>query len=216
VFGVVFRARWGGAPGVGLLDFSLMMFTGLLLYNFFAECATRAPTLIGQRVGYVKHVRFPLALIPAVLVASALVQLLIGFGLVGLAIVLSGRTVYWAVLYLPVVVLPLVLGTLGCAWGFSALGVYVRDLQQLIVPLVQMGMFLSPVFYSPSMLPDPFRKWFAMNPLGAVMEMARGAIFFNQAPDYVHLGTLVGLGVVVCGGGFWWFVRTREGFSDVL
>ena len=217
VFGVVFQARWGvGEQYASTLDFALLMFIGLMLYGFLAECITRTPGLIAQRAGYVKHVRFPLSLLPLVVVGSALVQMLIGLVLVVAVMLMSGRLPSSLLVLLPVVVLPLMLVAAGLSWFLAATGVFVKDVQQLVVPLSQMLLFLSPVFYSIEMLPEPFRPWFALNPLGWVIDAARGVMVFGVMPSWPAWSALLGAAVLVAAAGYWWFGRARQGFADVL
>jgi lipopolysaccharide transport system permease protein len=85
VFSVIFKARWGGSESESFMDFALIMFSGMIAFNVFSECATRAPTLIVSNPNYVKKVVFPLEVLPVSVLGSALIH-----SLIGLAIVLAG------------------------------------------------------------------------------------------------------------------------------
>ena len=128
-------------------ELALILFVGMALYNFLAECLSRAPSLILAHQNYVKNVIFPLEMLPAIMAVSALLTLTATLSVIVLlqATLGSGLTLQ-TVLLLPVMVLPLLLFALGLSWFLSALGVYIRDIQQLTVPLVQLLMFLSQYF----------------------------------------------------------------------
>lgn len=215
-FGVIFQLRWAGRGDTSLGDLALILFVGMALYNFLAECLTRAPGLILAHQNYVKNVVFPLEMLPAVMVASALLTLVATLLVILLLQATMGQGLAWPVLLLPVVVLPLVLFALGLSGVLAALGVYIRDIQQLIVPLVQLMMFLSPVFYPMDALSEAMRPWLQLNPLAVVIEQTRAIILFGQPPAWNHYLLCLALGVTTALVGAWWFARTRQGFADVL
>lgn len=215
-FGVIFQMRWAGQAGGSLADFALALFVGLALYNFLAECLNRSPGLILAHPNYVKNVVFPLEMLPLVTVTSTLILLTVTLLVILLLQATLGDGLAWTVLLLPVVVLPLVLFMLGLSWFLASLGVYIRDIQQLIVPLVQLMMFMSPVFYPISALPDSFRPWLQLNPLALVIEQTRGIVLFGQPPAWTPYLYCLGAGLLVALLGVYWFARTRRGFADVL
>jgi len=127
-----------------------------------------------------------------------------------------GTGLTWTVLLLPVMVLPLILFVLGLSWFLSSLGVFIRDIQQLTVPLVQLMMFMSPVFYPVSVLPESVRPWLLFNPLALVIEQTRGIVLFGHSPAWIPYLLCLGASSLVALLGAYWFARTRKGFADVL
>jgi lipopolysaccharide transport system permease protein len=215
-FGVVFQMRWAGKSDASLGDLALVLFVGMALYNFLAECLSRAPGLILAHQNYVKNVVFPLEMLPAVMVASALLTLGTTLMVIlGLQATLGSGLSRTAWL-LPVMVLPLALFVLGLSGFLASLGVYIRDIQQLIVPLVQLLMFLSPVFYPITALPEAMRPWLQFNPLALAIEQTRGIILFGQAPNWTPYLFSLAASLLTALLGAWWFARTRKGFADVL
>lgn len=215
-FGVIFKMRWTGLDNASLSSLGLVLFIGLALYNFFAEGVSRAPALIVGRPNYVKSVVFPLEILPAVMVSSAFLILSATLLLILIVQAVWGAGLSGAVWLLPVVLLPLLGFVLGLSWFLAALGVYIRDIQHLIVPLVQLTMFLSPVFYPLSALPEGLQSWLRLNPLAVVIEQTRALILFGHAPDWrAYFGCLV-VSLIVMLLGLSWFSRTRKGFADVL
>ncbi len=215
-FGVIFQMRWAGRGDASLGDLALILFVGMALYNFLAECLSRAPGLILAHPNYVKSVVFPLEMLPAVMVASALLTLTATLLVILLLQASLGSGLSWTALLLPAMVLPLALFVLGISGFLASLGVYIRDIQQLIVPLVQLMMFLSPVFYPVAALPEAMRPWLQINPLALAIEQTRGIILFGQWPAWTPYLLSLSTGVLTALLGVWWFARTRKGFADVL
>jgi lipopolysaccharide transport system permease protein len=215
-FGVIFQMRWAGRSDSSLTDLALILFVGMALYNFLAECLSRAPGLILAHSNYVKNVVFPLEMLPAVMVASALLTLGVTLLIILLLQATLGHALTGTALLLPLILLPLVLFVLGLSWFLAALGVYIRDIQQLIAPLVQLLMFLSPVFYPVSALPEAMRPWLQLNPLALAIEQTRGILLFGQPPAWLPYLLCLGASLLIMGLGVYWFARTRKGFADVL
>jgi lipopolysaccharide transport system permease protein len=215
VFSVVFRARWG-QESAGDLDFALLLFAGMIVHGFFAECISRAPTLILNNAVYVKKVIFPLDVLPWVTTGSALLHAVIGVAVLLAAVFLFQGRISWSAAYWPIIMLPLFVLTLGVCFVLASLGVYLRDVAQVTGFLSTVLLFFSPVFYPMSALPEAWRVLFLLNPLTFVIEQCRMVLLFGQAPDWAGLG-LYGLIAGVIGWlGFVWFHKTRRGFVDVL
>jgi lipopolysaccharide transport system permease protein len=120
------------------------------------------------------------------------------------------------VLLLPPVLLPLMLFTLGLSWALASLGVYLRDVSQFITIATTVLMFLSPIFYPSSALPEKYRNLLLLNPLSPVIEQARNVLFWGKPPDLTILSaSLLGVALVAWLGSAW-FQTTRKGFADVL
>ena len=215
-FGVIFKVRWAGWGETSLLDLGLILFVGLALYNFLAECLTRAPSLIIAHTNYVKNVVFPLEMLPAVLVTATAQSLAVSLLVIVLLQAIFGSGLTWMILLLPCAILPLLLITLGLSAFLAAIGVYIRDIQQLIVPLVQLLMFLSPIFYPVSALPEMLQASMRFNPLAIAIEQTRELILFATFPDFGIYLTSLGAGILSAGLGIYCFIRMRTGFADVL
>ncbi|MCL6478646.1 MAG: ABC transporter permease [Peptococcaceae bacterium] len=215
VFSVVFKARWGVGSG-SKIEFALVLFCGLTTYQLFAECINRAPGLVLNNVNYVKKVVFPLEILPVAALGSALVQAAISLIILvaGLAVLMG--VFNWTLVFVPLVLLPLILFILGLSWLLASLGVYLRDIGQVVGVITQALMFLSPIFYPVSALPEEFRPIFYVNPISYVVEDMRRVMVWGQMPDWNWLifGTLISLLVTVLGHA--WFQKTRKGFADVL
>jgi len=215
VFSVVFNARWGSGSG-SKTEFALVLFAGLMMFNLFAECINRAPGLILSNVNYVKKVVFPLEILPAVTLLSALFHGLISLGVWFLAYLVFFGLPHTTALYLPLIVLPFVLFIMGLSWALASLGVYLRDVSQLIGVITTVLMFISPIFYPATALPETYRHWLYLNPITPVIEQARDVLFWGKAPDFSMLGIYWLAAAFIAWLGFAWFQKTRKGFADVL
>jgi len=216
VFGVVFKARWGSNGDVSRSQFALLLFTGMIVHGLVAECIARAPELIIGQVNYVKKVVFPLETLSVVAACSAIFHTLVSaVALIVAMALINGHVPPTSPLFV-VVLVPLAIGTLGVAWIFSSLGVFVRDLSQTIGLLMTVLLFMSPIFFPLSALPPEFRPWVALNPLTFFMEQARNVVIWGVWPDWAGLGVRAVFACALSCFGFWWFQRTRKGFGDVL
>lgn len=215
VFSVVFNARWGGASS-SKVEFALVLFAGLIVFNLFAECIGRAPSLILSNPNYVKKVVFPLEILPFVALLAALYHVLISLGVWLAAYIVLFGVPHATVFVLPMVILPFTLFIMGLSWALASLGVFLRDVSQFIGVVVTTLMFLSPIFYPASALPESYRHLLYLNPLTPAIEMTRDVLFWGKLPDFTMLA-IYWLGTAVIAWlGFAWFQKTRKGFADVL
>lgn len=216
VFSVVFKARWGTGADESQATFAIVLFVGLIVYGLFSEIVNRAPALILSNVNYVKKVIFPLEILPIIALGAALFHALISLGVLLLAILLINGSLAWTVIFFPLIILPLLIATLGVAWVLASLGVFVRDVGQTVGIFTTVLMFLSPLFYPVSSLPEKFQIWLMLNPLTFVIEQSRAVMIFGKLPEWGGLGIYAGVSLLIAWTGYWWFQKTRKGFADVL
>jgi lipopolysaccharide transport system permease protein len=216
VFSVVFKARWGWSGEENEASFAIVLFVGMIVHGLFAEVANRAPGLILGNVSYVKRVVFPLEVLPWITVGSALFHTGISLVVLLLAQLILAHQIPWTLIFFPLIIFPLVLATTGIAWFLASLGVYVRDIGQAIGVLTMVLLFLSPVFFPVSAVPERFQVWMYLNPLTFIIEEARKVLLFGRFPDWEGWGLYLAGSVIIAWAGFWWFQKTRRGFADVL
>lgn len=220
VFGEIFRSRWGNAPPPSTwsekLNFALILYAGLIIFNWLAECLAKAPVCILGNANYVKRVVFPLEVLPVVPIVIGAFHLLMSFAVLVGFIMLSPThvTAHW--LAAPLLLFPYFLFLVGLAWFLSAIGVYFRDIEQVVPALTSVLMFLSPVFYSIQMLPAAFRPWLMANPLTFVIETQRNLLFWQQLPNPGVWVTLYLSALFMFYLGYACFKTLRRGFADVL
>jgi lipopolysaccharide transport system permease protein len=215
VFSVVFRIRWDG-PVQDRVDFALVVYCGMIVHGFFAECMTRAPQLVVEHRNLVKRVVFPLSILPWSVLVVAGFHFLVGLALVTVALFVKSGALPVTLVALPLVIAPLALLSLGVTYACAALGVYLRDLSQVVGFVALTLLFLSPVFYPASAVPPQWRFVMDLNPIATFIEMVRDALIFGRWPQPVTLAAMWVLALAVAWLGFYGFQRSRRGFADVL
>lgn len=215
VFSEVFKARWGGG-GNSKAEFAIVLFAGLIVFNIFAECIGRAPGLVIANTNFVKKLVFPLEILSCVSLASALYHAAISIAVLLCFQLFVTHTLPFTLFLLPLVLLPLILFTLGLSWFLSATGVYLRDIGQTIGIFITGLMFLSPVFFPISAIPEKWRFIVQLNPLGFPIEQARNVMIWGRQPDWIAWCVYTFASVLTACAGFAWFQKTRKGFADVL
>jgi len=215
VFSVVFKARWSGGDE-SHTQFAVVLFAGMVVHALFAEVLNRAPSIIMSNANYVKKVVFPLEILAVVSLGSALFHALVSLLVLLVAFFLLNGFLHWTTIFVPLVLLPLMILSLGFGWILSSLGVFVRDIEQVIGVLMTILLFLSPVFFPISAVPEPLQVWLHLNPLTFFIEQTREVLVWGHMPDWQGLGFyLIGAGGFAWLG-FFWFQKTRKGFADVL
>ena len=217
VFSGIFKVRWvNSAEATPLGEFALILFAGLIPFNVFSEVILRSPNLILSVPNYVKKVVFPLEILPVVALGSSIVSSLISVSVLLAAIGLLLGSISWSLILLPLAYLPLILLTLAAGWLLASLGVYLRDIGQGIGIATQALFFISPIFYPPTAIPEPYRFLVYLNPLTPILGNFRYALLGQGEFNWgLWLGWTV-LGGVLAWLGYVWFMKTRKGFADVL
>lgn len=215
VFSVVFNAKWGGGEQ-DKSEFAIILFAGLMVFNFFAECITKAPGLIIGNVNYVKKVIFPLEILPLISMASALVNLIISFSVWLVFFIVIKGSVPLTIIFFPVILAPMCLMTMGVTWFLSAFTVYVRDTTQIVNMFVSVLMFLSPIFFPIDALPEKYRLIMRANPLGEIIEQTRNVLIWDRGVSWNWVMSSMLLGILCSLAGYYLFKRMKDGFADVL
>ncbi len=214
VFGGVFNARWSSTGG--MKDFVLMLYCGLIVHAVFAETLTRSPSAILANPSYVKKVVFPLELLPFTHLVSAIFNALIGLGLLCIFLLIQHHSIPATAVLAPLVLAPLLLLTAGFAWFLAAIGVFFRDIGQMIGVVMSVLLFMSPVFYPASSAPPLAQKLIYLNPLTYPIEALRSVLILGAQPDWFYWLAYAGISILVAIAGLWVFQKTRPAFADVI
>jgi lipopolysaccharide transport system permease protein len=215
VFSTVFRAKWGVGSD-SKTEYALVLFIGMIIHGVLAEIMNNSPTLMRRNVSYVKKVVFPLEILPWVQMGAALFHALISVVVWVMIYGILNHSLHWTIIYLPLVIIPLVLFSLGISWVLASLGVYIRDVGQVVGVVVTALLFLSPIFYPASALPEPYQTIIYLNPLTFIIEQARDVLMWGNTPDWAGMAYAYIISVFVSWMGFIWFQKTRKGFADVI
>ena len=215
VFSIIFRARWG-EMAVSRVDFAVLLFAGLLVFGIFSECALAAPRQVTDNPNFVKKVVFPLEFLSVVTLASALFHFAVGLAVLFAFCLFVYGALPWTVALVPLAILPAALLALGTSWLFAALGVFLQDLRHFVALVTSALLFLSPVFYPLTAVPEHLRGLVRLNPLSLAIEHLRAVVVFGRVPDAVEWGANLAFGLAVAAAGYWWFQRSRPEFADLV
>ncbi len=213
-FGTVLKVRW--AESTSTAGFASILFVGMIVHGYFAECLIRSSSLIVGNPSYVRKVIFPLEILPWSTVAAAIFHTCASVVVIIVFLLVDQGSVPPTIVLLPLVLLPLTFFCVGFAWFVASLGVYVRDTAQIVGVLSSVLMFMSPVFYPITALAPEYRRAFELNPLTPSIEFARMVTLHGKLPPFEDLAILGLWGLLVAWLGMVWFQRTRNGFGDVL
>ena len=226
VFKFIFHAKFTGNPREGAFDFALMLFAGLTVYNLFAECLGRAPSLILLNASYVTKVVFPLEILPLTVVLSAVLHLLISF----VPLCLGGAFLRaWGqpdsvahglpmtILYWPFLLPLIFFWATGITYLLSALGVFLRDLNQAMLAVTTILMYASAVFYRIDQVEEPaYQTIVRLNPIAFLCEQSRNLAVRDVALDWHGYGVVLAAGFVFAVIGYAVFMRVKRSFADVV
>lgn len=216
VFAYVFNVRWSGDMSGAAATSALKIFLGLTVFNLLADCVGQAPNLILGRVALVKKVVFPLEILPYVTVTTALrnfaINLLLFFVLY---LTLIGQPAI-SFLLLPIIILPLILISLGAMWFISSLSVFLRDMRNIVPIIMTILMFMSAIFYPSEILSVKYPWLLRYNILAWIIEQSRDVIFSDRRPDPIHLLIVTIVSALIASVGYWWFIKTKKAFADVI
>lgn len=214
-FKYVFKVRWPGA-GEGAVEFALHLFAGLLVFQAAAECWGRSSRLVVDQPHLVKKVVFPLALLPWAPVFNALFHVGMSMGLLLVLALVWGVQPHVQWLLLPLVLFPLGVLLWGGSLLLASLGVYIRDLPQVVSLILSLLQFLSPVFYPVSALPPALQPVLGWNPLTVFIEQVRALVFSGALPSIQMWAQSLMVSTLLAVLAYAFFRRVRGGFADVL
>ena len=208
VFGRVLKTKFEGG------SYILYFLAGILPWLAFSEAVGRSPTIMLEYRSFVKKLVFPLETLPVNLVIAGAVTEAIGLVIFTLGLLFSRHAVPLSVLWLPVLVIPQLLLTVGLCWFLAALGVFLRDLGQIMGFVLTAWFFLTPICYPESQLKG--MAILSYNPIFVLVRGYRAIFLENRAPDLVPLVALWAGALLLALAGHAWFHRLRRSFADVI
>ncbi len=214
VFTLVF-ARLGKIPS-GDAPYPLFAYAALVPWFFFSNSVLSGTMSLVTYRNIVTKTYFPREIVPVAQVASRLVDFGAAAGLYAvLMIVYAFGLGPWGAL-LPLFFLLLVLFTLGVTLTTSALNVFYRDVNPVVQIGLQLWLYLTPVAYPLSVVPDRYRPFFLLNPLTGIVEGFRSVLVFGRAPDWTVVGISAGLTLALFVASVLLFKRVDKYFADVI
>lgn len=200
----------------GVRSYALSIFTGLIVFNLFSELAARAPNLLHEHANFIKKSIFPSETLAWTASIRAFTYAGISFAILILFVIVSTHWIPVTALLLPFIIAPFWLFLLGVCWFLMALGSFTRDVSHLMVSIVPIFMFATPIFYTIEDVPPKMRPFFHLNIMGNYVEMVRDALLDGRLPNPVtYLGTLA-VSLLVFGFSYRFFMRYKSIFVDVI
>jgi lipopolysaccharide transport system permease protein len=214
VFSYIMKMRLSAGDGAG--EFALYLFCGLLPWLAFADALTRSASVIVEQTPLIRKVVFPSEILPVQAVLSALIVEAVGLAVLVVGLTAWGRPPGWALLWLPVVVLLQFLFTTGVAWLLATVAVFIRDTRHFVGLALTLWMFLTPIVYDVSFVPERFRWALTANPIWHIVDAYRGAVLDARLPSLEPMSLLAGLAILTFVLGHWAFCRSKHVFADLL
>jgi lipopolysaccharide transport system permease protein len=216
---VVFSHAVGLPPSAkdgGAGSYALSIFTGLIVFNLFSELAYRSPGLLHEHAGVIKKSIFPSETLAWTATIRAAVYAAISLGVLIVFELLATWRLHAMVVLLPFVVVPLFLFLLGISWFLMAFGSFTRDVAHLMISIVPVLMFATPIFYAIDDVPPDLRLYLHLNPIGNYVEMIRDLLLLGRLPGLVlYCGTVLG-SIFVFFFSYRFFMQYKAVFTDVI
>lgn len=214
VFTIIF-GRLGRLPSDGL-PYPVFIFTALLPWQLFARALTHGSSSMVTMGGMMGKIYFPRLIAPLSSVLSGIIDFLIAFGILIVLMAWYGTWPGWQVLYLPFYVLLALAAALSVSLWLSAINAEFRDVQHAMPFITQIWMFLTPVIYPTSMIPEQWRWVYVLNPMVSVIEGFRWTLVGGPMPDANVLAISGGSIILLTAGGLIYFGRFEKQFVDRL
>ncbi len=214
IFTLVF-AKFGKVSSDGM-PYPLFSYTALVPWTFFATSLSLAVNSIAANMNLVKKIYFPREVFPIGAVLGCFVDFLVAGLLVAGLLVLYHRPANPQLVWLPWLVGVEVVFLMSLSLLVSAMNVFYRDVKYLVPLGVQLWMFVTPVIYSTSVVPERLRPWYLLNPMAVVIDGIRHVVLHGQPPDVTAL--MISTVVVVClaAAAYGYFKRVEVKFADLI
>ena len=215
VFSVIMKAKWG-LHNEGNLDFAIVLFAGLIVFNMYAEATNRAANIIYDNKNYVKKVVFPLNILPVIIVNSSFFNGLISYLILLIALLLFKSALSINCFIVILLIIPIYLMTLGVTYFISAISVFIRDVGQVIAIFNMAFMFLSPIFFPMERMPQKFQFIASLNPIAYIVTQVRDTLIFSRGFNWdgYYIATLASFVIFMIG--FLIFSSLKKDFADVI
>ena len=216
IFTVIFE-KVAKLPSDGSAPYALMVFAGLLPWQLFSTSLTGASNSLINNANLISKVYFPRLIVPASAVVVALVDFLICFIILIFMFIWFQISPTWNLIILPLFIIMSVLASLGPGLWMTALNVKYRDFRYIIPFIVQFGLYISPVGFSTSVLPEQWRLLYYINPVAGVIDGFRWAIIGNESQIYLP-GLILSCIVIIIflNIGITQFRKMEKNFADLI
>ena len=209
---MTFAADQGHTP----LTYALFIFAGLIVFNFFSEMAYRSPMLLHEYAHFIKQTIFPSDMLAVISTLRAAAYTGIGAIVMLICVAAVKGSLPWTVIFVPLIFIPLSAFLMGLSWFLSAIGAFTRDAGYLMINIVPLFMFMTPVFFSPDSWSFPWNLAIHGNALTAYVEIMRDLVLTGTLPNPLTVLWALATSVYTFYFGYWFFDRYRNVIVDVI
>ncbi len=197
--------------------FGLWLFAGLLPWIAFTGGLMQSANSVVGQPNLVKKVVFPLALLPLVPILSAFIESAFGLMVLILFVAITSHNLHTTLALLPLIWITQLLLTAGLGYLMAGITVFLRDIPQTLVVILNIWLYLTPIVYPATAIPQEWRNWvFWLNPMTAIVEVYRDLVLVGEVKHWGEWGVSSIIAVIVFCGGLWCYRRLRPAFADVL
>jgi lipopolysaccharide transport system permease protein len=211
----IFFGRLAGIPSDGI-PYPLFSLCALVPWTYFSSTLSQGGTSLVANTNLITKVYFPRILLPAATAVGGLLDFLIGSVLLIALMLYYGMTLGWATLLYPVLSLIMMILAVGVSMILAAINVRYRDVKYVIPFLVQLWLFLTPIIYPASFVPERYRALLALNPMYGIIEGFRASLFPGRQIDFALIGLSLCVSLLVFLIGALYFQRTQKQFADII
>ena len=214
VFAYILKIKFGGDGG--LADFALYLFCALLPWLAIQESIQRSMGVIPENANLIKKMVFPARILPTYIVVSSFVGQLIGTIILVVAIMLKGYHLSLHVFFLPIIFIIQFFMTMGVCLALASVNVFIRDTSHLVGKVLMVWMYVTPIVYPLSIVPEKVQPLFMINPIMHLVDAYREVLLNNSFPDPAGILFLAVFALIVFKLGDKIFKKTRHKFADVI
>jgi lipopolysaccharide transport system permease protein len=215
VYGVVFRAKIGGTVALPL-NFTIYLLSGLVPWFAFSFAMAKGTSAVSGNASLVKVVVFDLDVLPIGTALASCLSLLLGIGFIGLYTLVDYHHLPWTYALLPVLLLLQFLAMCGVAYVLSALGVFLKDVRDVVQLSALVLIFLMPIVYLPTQVPAAFNPVLWLNPFTYMVYCYQDVLYFGRIAHPASWLAFLLWSLFVFAGGYRLFRRVRPYFGNVL
>ena len=205
-----------GEQGQTPISYALFIFAGLIVFNFFSEMAYRSPMLLHEYAHFIKQTIFPSDMLAVISTLRAAAYTGIGAVVMLICVAAVKGGLPWTVILMPLVFLPLMAFLMGLSWFLCAIGAFTRDAGYLMINIVPLLMFMTPVFFSHSSRAPPWDTLLYLNALTAYVEVVRDLVLVGKLPNPLVILWILATSTFTFYFGYWFFDRYRNVIVDVI
>lgn len=205
-----------GEQGQKPIAYALFIFAGLIVFNFFSEMAYRSPMLLHEYAHFIKQTIFPSDMLAVISTLRAAAYTGIGAIVMLICVAAVKGGLHWTVIFVPLIFVPLAAFLMGLSWFLSAIGAFTRDAGYLMINIVPLFMFMTPVFFSHTSMSFPWDLVIYANALTAYVEVMRDLVLTGTMPNPLVLLWMLVTSIFTFYFGYWFFDRYRNVIVDVI